>query len=300
MRMMVQTNAANVLIRQPAAQRRPPSAMDRGRRGLLAVLIALTGAAWALTLAHTQPLGAIDQGAAHHAHPQGVQDAAQLATSGMAGAEWSGAGLAAFVVAWAVMMMAMMFPGLTPMLLTMHAISHHRLGRWGGLRTTAVFVGGYLLVWTAVGCLTWAIVRAIGLAASRLDVAQRGQWATLLLGGTLVVAGLYQFTPFKQMCLDHCRSPFIEVMQRWREGYGGALRMGIGHGLYCLGCCWALFTVLVAAGIMSLAWMLALTLIDSAEKTLPIGRGAAQVVGVALLVLGLAVTTRAIGLPGVL
>ena len=124
------------------------------------------------------------------------------------------------------------------------------------------------------------------------------RWSPLVLGGALVVAGLYQFTAFKQTCLDHCRSPFIVVMQRWREGHSGLLRMGLGHGLYCLGCCWALFTVLVAAGIMSLAWMLALTLIDVAEKTLPSGRHAGKVIGVVLLVLGIAVMAKMIDLPG--
>jgi predicted metal-binding membrane protein len=113
----------------------------------------------------------------------------------------------------------------------------------------------------------------------------------------MIVAGLYQFTVIKQVCLDHCRSPFIVVMQRWREGHTGALRMGIGHGLYCLGCCWALFTVLVAAGIMSLAWMLALTAIDVAEKTLPSGRRASRAVGTAFVLLGIAVVTGLIRLP---
>ena len=90
------------------------------------------------------------------------------------------------------------------------------------------------------------------------------------------LAGLYQLTPLKRVCLDHCRSPFGFVMQHWREGYGGALRMGVVHGLYCLGCCWALFAVLVATGVMSLAWMLLLTLVVFAEKVLPFGRRASQ------------------------
>jgi predicted metal-binding membrane protein len=113
----------------------------------------------------------------------------------------------------------------------------------------------------------------------------------------LGLAGLYQLTPLKRVCLDHCRSPFGFVMQHWREGYGGALQMGVVHGLYCLGCCWALFAVLVAAGVMSLAWMLLLTLVVFAEKVLPFGRRASRVVGVAFLVLGVVVAAGVVDLP---
>ena len=162
---------------------------------------------------------------------------------------------------------------------------------------TWVFVAGYLLVWTAVGALTWVLVQGLSDLAGRLGAAERATWAPLALGAVLIVAGLYQLTPLKRVCLDHCRSPFAFVMQHWRDGYGGALRMGVVHGAYCLGCCWALFAVLVAAGVMSLAWMLLLTLVVFAEKVLPVGRRASQVVGVAFLVLGVAVLPGCCGFP---
>jgi predicted metal-binding membrane protein len=113
----------------------------------------------------------------------------------------------------------------------------------------------------------------------------------------LLVAGLYQLTPLKRVCLDHCRTPLGFVASHWRDGRLGALRMGIVHGAYCLGCCWALFAVLVAAGVMSLAWMLLLTLVVFAEKALPQGRRTAAVVGGALVVLGLAVAGGAVPMP---
>jgi predicted metal-binding membrane protein len=280
---------------------RPSSPVERGQRALLLTVSVLTVAAWLLTLSHSQSLtflpGGAQEGAPHHlAHP-GLADVAHLAATGMGGAGWSLAGVAAFVVAWAVMMAAMMFPGLAPMLLTVHAIAVRRRGPQGTILPTAVFVAGYLLVWTAVGALTWVMVHVLGLVASRFDLATRANWAPLVLGGTMIVAGLYQFTAAKQVCLDHSRSPFIVVMQRWREGHAGALRIGFGHGLYCLGCCWALFTVLVAAGIMSLAWMLALTAVDVAEKTLPSAWRAPRVVGTALVLLGIAVVTGMIRPP---
>ena len=112
------------------------------------------------------------------------------------------------------------------------------------------------------------------------------------------MAGLYQLTPLKRVCLDHCRSPARVRHAALAGGVRlGALRMGVVHGAYCLGCCWALFAVLVAAGVMSLAWMLLLTLVVFAEKVLPVGRRASRAVGVAFLVLGVVVAAGAIDLP---
>ena len=132
--------------------------------------------------------------------------------------------------------------------------------------------------------------------AGRLGAADRATWGPLALGAVLVAAGLYQLTPLKRVCLDHCRSPFAFVTALAGRT-AGALRMGVGHGAYCLGCCWALFAVLVAAGVMSLAWMLLLTLVVFAEKVLPLGRRASPMIGVALIVLGLLVASGALLMP---
>src|SRR5690606_18997280 len=116
--------------------------------------------------------------------------------------------------------------------------------------------------------------------AARVD---RG---SLVLGAILLAAGLYQFTPLKRVCLRHCRSPLAFFAQHWRDGRVGALRLGILHGAYCLGCCWALFAVLVAVGVMSIGWMLLLTLVVFVEKVLPRGERIAAFFGVALVALG--------------
>jgi predicted metal-binding membrane protein len=123
---------------------------------------------------------------------------------------------------------------------------------------------------------------------------ERARWAPLALGATLVTAGLYQFTPMKRICLTRCRSPFTFVALSWRDGRLGALRMGLQHGAYCLGCCWALFAVLVAAGVMSLAWMLLLAALVFVEKVLPDGPCAASVIGLALVALGLVLASGAV------
>lgn len=126
---------------------------------------------------------------------------------------------------------------------------------------------------------------------------ERATWGPLALEAVLIGAGLYQLTPLKRFCLDHCRSPLAFVMQHWRAGSGGAVRMGMIHGLHCLGCCWALFAVLVATGVMSLAWMLVLTLVAFAEEVLLGGQRASQIVGCAFLLLGVAVATGTVDLP---
>jgi predicted metal-binding membrane protein len=189
------------------------------------------------------------------------------------------------------MMAAMMFPAAAPMILLFQSTAARRKAAGRAFVPTWVFVSGYLLAWTVIGALTWTLIQVISQQVGRVSDVSRDTWAPVALGTVLILAGFYQLTPFKRICLDHCRSPFGFVMQHWREGYGGALRMGIIHGLYCLGCCWALFAVLVAAGVMSLAWMLLLTFVIFAEKVLPAGPRTAQVIGVGLLLLGVVVAT---------
>jgi predicted metal-binding membrane protein len=291
----------------------PRSSLERGQLAVLIVLALLTVAAWALTIRQAQmmdmPMGVVaraggdapampvsDDGMASMGG-DAVADAGAMAAEGMAGAGWSVAGLVTFVVAWAVMMAAMMFPAAAPMVLLYRTIATQRRASGAAFVPTWVFVAGYLLVWTGVGVITWVLVQWLSDLVGHLGAAQRATWAPLALGVVLIVAGLYQLTPLKRVCLEHCRSPFAFVMQHWRDGASGALRMGIVHGAYCLGCCWALFAVLVAAGVMSLAWMLVLTVVIFAEKVLPFGPRAAQVVGVGFLVFGLAVASRVVAFP---
>ena len=289
---------------------RPAGALARDRLILLILLAVVTAGAWALT-AHQattmdMPMGVVPgvaPGALDATHPpdgmgdMAEDDAANMVPAGMAGAGWSLAGFVVFVVAWAVMMAAMMFPAAAPMVLLFQATATRRKAAGRAFVPTWIFVGGYLLVWTAIGGITWILVQAASDVAGQLGAVHRQTWAPLALGTVVVIAGLYQLTPLKRVCLKHCRSPFGFVMQHWREGYDGALQMGVVHGLYCLGCCWALFAVLVAAGVMSLAWMLLLTLVVFAEKVLPAGPRFAQVTGLAFLVLGAFIAIGALGLP---
>jgi predicted metal-binding membrane protein len=230
------------------------------------------------------------------------QDASQLVSSGMAGmasSSWTWDGLTTFVIAWGVMMAAMMFPAAAPMLLLYRTVAAGRRARGGAFVPTWVFAGGYLLVWTGVGVATWALVQIGSDAAGRIVEADRHRWAPVVLGTVLIVAGLYQFTALKGMCLRQCQSPVGFVMTHWRDGYRGALQMGFVHGLFCLGCCWALFAVLVAAGVMSVAWMLLLTLVVFLEKVVPRIEWGSRAVGLGLLALGLVVMVGGIDMPWV-
>jgi predicted metal-binding membrane protein len=273
--------------------RRPSSLLGRAPLSLLASLVVLTGAAWALTLYQTfsmsMPMGIVVRGGMTGEGMGG------MAMAGMSASSWSLGGATVFVAVWTVMMAAMMLPAAALMIL-IFASAQARRERDAAVPTW-IFTAGYILVWLAAGLLVYVLVQIGSDIATRLASADRASWAPLALGATLVVAGLYQFTPVKRVCLTHCRSPFAFVALHWRDGRAGALRMGLLHGAYCLGCCWALFAVMVAAGVMSLAWMLLLTLVVFIEKVLPQGQRASPMIGVALIILGLMVASGAVSMP---
>ncbi len=190
---------------------------------------------------------------------------------------------------WWVMMLGMMLPSAAPMVLTFAGLQRRKRGRREPYVPTAIFVAGYLVVWGAFSLAATAVQWVLeqnGLLSPMLGLAGR-----MLGGAVFILAGIYQFTPLKSACLRQCRSPFAFVLNHWRDGWVGALRMGAGHGLYCLGCCWVLMALLFAVGVMNLVWVAAIAAFVFAEKLLPggvwvgrIGGGAMAVFGVWLLV----------------
>ena len=152
--------------------------------------------------------------------------------------------LGPFLGTWTVMMAAMMLPSATPMILL------HRLGANGRVRTqlwSAAFVAGYLVVWASVGIVVWGAA----IAASAIMMPEE---RALGVAAILLIAGVYQFTPLKSTCLRACRTPADFLLTHWHRGLSGQVRLGVEHGLYCLGCCWALMALFVGAGAMSLMW----------------------------------------------
>ena len=185
---------------------------------------------------------------------------------------------ATFLVAWIVMMAAMMLPSSAPMFLLFRVSASD--GPRGELRTLA-FGAGYLLVWAVVGVVVLVAQRV-------LDAAVDPDLRPLGVAATLLAAGAYQFTPLKATCLRACQTPADFLVRHWRSGALGALRLGIDHGLYCLGCCWALMAVLIVLGGMQLGWALAISVVITAEKVLPRGPEIARVVAMGAASLGLA------------
>jgi predicted metal-binding membrane protein len=202
---------------------------------------------------------------------------------------WGVVDLTLLFVMWAVMMVAMMVPSASPLILMLAAANRKRRERDDPLVSTGLFLAGYLLVWTAFSAVATAAQWGLH-ATALLSPAMVG--TSPVLGGLLLIsAGLFQFTSLKRACLAHCRSPLGFVMGHWRDGRVGALRMGLEHGLYCVGCCWILMALLFVAGVMNLVWVAAISLFVLAEKVLPRGGFVGRLGGTVLLVTGLVMLT---------
>ena len=252
----------------PAHLRAP----GRDRAILTGSLVAIAGLAWiALWLWEGSPYG-------HYLHHDGVG-------GGGLGADASViAGAVAFTLGWTLMIVAMMLPSSVPLVVTFAALVGRRARP---ARLVALLLLGYLLVWAAFGFAAWAADRAVHAAVQALPwLAANPQ---LILAATLLGAGLWQFSPLRDRCLDECRSPLGFVLNRWRgvSERREALAMGLAHGAFCVGCCWSLMLVMFGVGISSLTAMLVLGGLTAIEKNLPQGRRLTRPLGVVLVVAAL-------------
>ena len=243
------------------------------RNVVLVLLLGMAAASWALLLLHG---GRTDPGM-------------PMASSTM------GLSAPAFLAMWVVMMVAMMFPPAAPMIMTFNRIQSGRRERGEGFVSTWLFVGGYLLIWSLAGVAAYLGALAAEAIAARWELSAAA--CARIAGVLLVAAGIYQLTPLKKICLSKCRSPIGFILSSWRDGARGALRMGLVHGLYCLGCCWLLFLILFPLGIMNIAAMALLTLVVFAEKSLAWERAAVYGTSAALIAYGLVVIAVPRALP---
>ena len=194
---------------------------------------------------------------------------------------------------WIVMMVGMMLPSAAPTILLVSALERKRAATSPVFGRTLSFVAGYFFVW---GTFSLAAAAAqTTLSRAELLSPQMATTSAILGGAIFVFAGLYEFTPLKDRCLSHCRSPLDWITHHWRRGVFGALRMGVGHGIYCVGCCWVLMLLLFAGGVMNLLWVAAIAAIVLVQKLLPGGPIAARVAGVGLIVWGLVLIVRPFG-----
>ena len=200
---------------------------------------------------------------------------------------WTGGGFVLMFLMWAVMMVGMMVPSATPMALLYAGVVRKAAREGSVLAPTAVFVFGYIAMWTlfslAATAAQWGFERAALLSPMMVTT------SPALGAGLLIAAGLYQLTPAKHACLEHCRAPARFLSEHWKPGTVGAFRMGAHHGAWCLGCCWVLMGLLFFGGVMDLLWIAAITLFVLLEKILPFGVRAGRLAGGVMIVTGCAV-----------
>lgn len=237
------------------------------RRGAVAIGIA-TLAAWGATWWFAWQMETMDHAAMPPLHAQ----------------TWTA--LDAFIafLMWAAMMAAMMLPSTLPMIDAVATIAARRKARGDAHTPTAVFVAGYLIAWAGFSAFAtvaqWTLHKA-GLLSPMMESA-----SPVMAGVLFLLAGAYQFAPFKYACLAKCRSPAAFVLTEWRDGAAGAVIMGLRHGGFCVGCCWALMALLFAVSVMDLRWVAVLALVVAVEKVAPFGEAFARVLGVASVLAG--------------
>src|SRR5262245_7090687 len=211
------------------------------------------------------------------------------ASAWMMTARWDAPYLLLLWAMWSVMMTAMMLPTAAPLIL-LYGAAARRSPRPTARRHTYALAAGYLAAWTAFSLAATALQRVL---ASLLLLSPMMEAGSARVSGTLlIVAGVYQWTPLKHACLRACQSPLGFLMARWRDGWSGAFRVGLEHGLYCIGCCWALMLLVFAGGVMNMVVIVALTVWVALEKLAPFSRRAAQFSGAVMIAAGAWMLTR--------
>jgi len=185
-----------------------------------------------------------------------------------------------FVVGWTLMTVAMMLPTSLPLIMLFYRLTRSRRNR---LQLVALLIVGYLTIWILFGFLAHLGDLLVHKIAHQVAWLEANTWA--IGAASLAVAGFYQFAPLKYACLDKCRSPLSFVMEHWRgrDEQMHAFRLGVHHGLFCLGCCWSLMLLMFAVGSGNIAWMLLLGAVMAVEKNMPWGRQVSKPLGIVLL-----------------
>jgi predicted metal-binding membrane protein len=275
---------AKALLMTANANLLPPSMLERvlarDRRLIAAALAALIVLSWSYLIFLSRQMG----GDAGMAATTPMPAMPNMPSTAEASAAASGTGVRTFALAalmWWTMMIGMMLPSAAAMILLFGNVQRRQLATEHPRLRVALFTAGYLAIWAAFSALVAAAQLAF---AGRELLTAMDLRVTTWLGAVLVaLAGIYQLTPFKNACLRRCRSPAEFLASHWRRGSGGAVRMGFQHGLYCVGCCWALMALLFVVGVMNLLWVAAIALFVLLEKLLPYGETTTRISGAALL-----------------
>jgi predicted metal-binding membrane protein len=252
--------------------------LRRDRAVVIGALAVITALAWAdlAWLADDMAMGGMDM-TGYRMIPAG------RGLMMPADAPWQPIEFGYVFVMWVVMMIGMMTPSAAPMILIYARVGRQAATQGRLFAASGWFAGGYLLAWTAFSLIAtsaqWALERTALLTPMMESASNR-------LGATvLILAGVYQWAPLKEACLSHCRSPLLFIQQHggFRREPHGALALGFRHGIYCIGCCWALMALLFVGGVMNLFWIAALAVLVLIEKATPFGRAIARVAGLAFI-----------------
>jgi predicted metal-binding membrane protein len=259
------------------------TALKRDRTIALASLAVITVLAWVYTIQLTAGMMGMDA--------NNMEQMSMPVTK-----TWQTVDVLLTFLMWAVMMVAMMTPSATPMVLTFVGIKRQRQPDQASIPGTMIFLFGYLIAWSlfsaAATLVQWGLHAVTLLSDEMISV------SNLFSGMLLIFAGIYQFTPLKNMCLSHCRTPLGFLMNEWQDGISGALRMGVRHGIYCVGCCWLLMAILFVAGVMNLLWSAVIAGIVIIEKVMPIpaGEWISRVIGLFVIGWGVWLLVQSMGI----
>ncbi len=276
-------------------------ALRRDRWITLAALALVILAAWGWVLSGAgmgmsgPEMSSLDMAlGAAPAKPMAMERATGMEMAMATPAQWDAAYAVLMFFMWWVMMLAMMLPSATPAILLFAALKRRtETEEFPALPAIAAFTAGYAAAWAGFSliavALQWTFERVGILSPMMLNATSLG-----LAGGVLLAAGLYQLTPLKQACLRHCRSPVQFLSAHWRKSVGGAFGMGARHGMYCLGCCWALMALLFFGGVMNLWWVAGLAALVAVEKLVPRGVWFGYGLGAGLTLWGLWFLWRAL------
>ncbi len=256
---------------EPLPDAAPPPLPRRDRIAVLAALAGVSALAWVYLVIAAGQMARMPE----------------MDPAAMAGIRpWAASDFGLMFGMWAVMMVGMMLPSAAPTTLVYAAVARKAARQGTPVAPTAAFVAGYVAIWTLFSVWAtlaqWALDRAALLSSMTMTASPK------LGAAFLVAAGIYQLTPYKDVCLTHCRAPAHFIAEHWRPGALGAFRLGLVHGAWCLGCCWLLMGLLFFGGVMNLVWIAAITLFVLLEKVLPLGHSGGRLAGGAMILAGAA------------
>ena len=251
------------------------------RRLVVLALLSLSAIAWAYLVVMARQMAVGDMTLMGMNAPSAMPGTEMMGAMNVSHLPWSLLNFLLMFVMWSVMMIGMMIPSAAPMILLFARVQRRKLADQAPTTRIAAFTAGYVLIWTSFSFIATGL--QWGLTELRLLSPMMESTSQFLAVGFLLAAGIYQLTPLKLACLKQCQSPIGFLTSHWKDGATGALAMGIEHGMFCLGCCWLLMTLLFVGGVMNLIWVAVIATFVLLEKVVPKGEIVARVGGVLLI-----------------